>query len=130
MSNPFIIPNNQGELPDGLDLSSGRFISVFESPSGKQSVFSADRKTSEVQLCVVNDEGRWVVEGIKYEDMDGPFVLNANEQAWLIACWASLLRRPISEVASKYLSARQTRTLLVSLGLPLEVHEQLLGAFA
>ena len=129
MSDPLIIPNNQGEMPDGLDLSSGRFISVFESPSGKQSVFSADRKTSEVQLCVVSDEGRWIVEGIKYEDMDGPFVLNGNEQAWLIACWASLLRKPIYEVASKYLSARQTRTLLVSLGLPAEVHEQLLAAF-
>ena len=125
MSNPFIIPNNQGEMPDGLDLSPGRFISIFESPSGKQSVFSADRKSREVQLCVVTDEGRWAVEDLKYEDMDGPFVLNANEQTWLIGCWASLLRKPISEVASKYLSARQSRTLLVSLGMPAEVHEQL-----
>jgi hypothetical protein len=129
MSDPFIIPNNQGEMPDGLDLFSGKFISVFESPSGKQSVFSANRKTSEVQLCVVSDEGHWIVEDIEYQDMDGPFVLNANEQAWLIACWASLLHKPIYEVASQYLSARQTRTLLVSLGLPAEVHEQLLGAF-
>jgi hypothetical protein len=129
MPNPFIIPNNQGEIPDGLDLGRGRFISFFESPSGKQSVFSADRKTSEVQLCVVNDEGRWIVEAIKYEDMDGPFVLNANEQTWLIACWASLLRKPISEVASKYLSARQSRTLLVSIGMPAKVHDQLFVAF-
>jgi len=129
MADPFIIPNNQGEMPDGLNLSPGRFISIFESPSGKQSVFSADRKTKEAQLCIVNDERRWIVETIQYEDMDGPFVLNANEQTWLIACWASLLRKPISEIASKYLSARQSRTLLVSLGMPAEVHEQLLVAF-
>jgi len=125
MSDPFIIPNNQGEMPDGLDLYSGRFISIFESPSGKQSVFSADRKTREVQLCIVNPEGHWSVENIKYEDMDGPFVLNTNEQAWLIACWASLLREPISRVAIKYLSARQSRTMLVSLGMPADIHEQL-----
>jgi hypothetical protein len=129
MSDPLIIPNNQGEMPDGLDLSPGRFISIFESPSGKQSVFSADRKSNEAQLSIVNDEGHWIVESIKFEDLDGPFVLNSNEQTWLIACWASLLRKPVFEVASKYLSARQTRTLLVSLGMPAEVHEQLLVAF-
>ena len=117
MSDPFTIPNNQGVLPDGLDLSADRFISIFQSQSGKQSVFSADRKTKEVQLCVVNGEGRWIVEDIKYEDMDGPFVLHAHEQTWLIACWASLLRKPVFEVASQYLAARQSRTLLVGLGI-------------
>jgi|KBSMisStaDraftv2_1062788.scaffolds.fasta_scaffold62514_4 hypothetical protein len=130
MSDPLIIPNNQGEIPDGLDLSRGRFISIFESKSGKQSIFSADRKTNKAQLCIVDSEGGWAVEAIKYEDLDGPFVLNSNEQAWLIACWASLLHKPVFEVASKYLSARQTRTMLVSLGVPAEVHEQLLVAFA
>jgi len=129
MSDPLIIPNNQGEMPDGLDLSRGRFISIFESKSGKQSVFSGDRKTKKAQLCIVNDEGRWTVEAIEYEDLDGPFVLNSHEQTWLIACWASLLQAPVLEVAGKYLSARQSRTMLVSLGVPAEVHEQLLVAF-
>ena len=127
MPDPFVIPNNQGELPDGLCLSPGRFISIFESPSGKQSIFSADRKSQEAQLCIVNDQRRWIVETIKYEDMDGPFVLNANEQAWLIACWASLLRKPIFEIASNYLTALQSRTLLASIGIPAEVHDQLFG---
>ena len=128
MSDPFTIPNNQGVLTDGLDLSPDRFISIFPSQSGNQSVFSANRKTKEVQLCIVNETGRWDVENIEYEDMDGPFVLNANEQTWLIACWASLLNKPIFEVGSKYHSARQSRTLLVSLGMPAEVHDQLFVA--
>jgi hypothetical protein len=37
---------------------------------------------------------------------------------------------PPVEVASKYLSARQSRMLMVSLGMPAEVHEQLFAAFA
>jgi hypothetical protein len=121
----FAIPNLQSALPDGLDLSPGRLISVFQNESGKQSVFSADRTTGEVQLCTVNADGQWLVEKIDHEDMDGPFTLHADEQTWLIACWASLLGKPIFEVARKYLSAKQDRTLLVSLGIPADMHESI-----
>ena len=125
MSDPFVIPNKQGTLPDSLDLSPHRIISLFQSQSGTQSVFSADRKSQEVQLCMVDDAGRWNVENIKYEDMDGSFVLSADEQAWLIACWASVLSKPIFEVANKYLEARLSRTLSVNIGIPAAVHDQL-----
>ena len=127
MSDHLAIPNFHGPLPDGLDLSPDRFISVFQSQSGKQSIFSAHSTTQQVQLCVVDDEGRWVVEGINYDDMDGPFVLDAYEQMWLVACWASLLGKPVFEVARKYLTALQARTLIVSLGMPAEVHAHFFG---
>ena len=125
MSDPFIIPNNHGVFPDSLDLSPDRFISIFEDQSGTQSVFSADRETEEVQLCIVDDTGQWNIESINYDDMDGPFVLNADEQTWLIACWASLLGKPIFEVAKNYLAARLSRTLSVSVGIPAGLHDSL-----
>jgi hypothetical protein len=128
MADWLAIPNHHGPLPDGLDLSPDRFISNFQGQSGRQSVFSAQRTTQRVQLCVVDDEGHWVVEDINYDDMDGPFVLDAYEQAWLIACWASLLSKPVFEVARKYLTALQARTLVVSLGMPTEVHAHFFGS--
>ena len=122
MSDRFTVPTHHGPLPDGLDLTAGRFISIFQDQSGKQSVFSADTKSKEAQLCVVRDHGDWAMECVNYEDMDGPFVLDAHEQKWLLACWASLLGRPIFEVASRYLATRQTRTMLISIGVPADVH--------
>ena len=73
----------------------------------------------------VDDHGGWLLETIDQGDLDGPFTLNAEEQAWLTACWASFLGKPIIDVARMYLAARQDRTLLVSLGVPVEVHESI-----
>jgi hypothetical protein len=128
MADRLAIPNHHGPLPDELDLGPDRFISTFQGHSGKQSVFSAHRTSQRVQLCVVDDEGLWVVEEISYNDMDGPFVFDGYEQMWLIACWASLLGKPVFEVARKYLTALQARTLVVSLGMPAEVHAHFFGA--
>ena len=125
MPESFAIPNRQGELPARLHLAPDRLISVFQNPSGEQSIFSADRTTGEVQLCVVDDHGEWLLETIDQTDLDGPFTLNAEEQAWLIACWAAFLGKPIIDVARMYLAARQDRTLAVSLGMPADVHESL-----
>ena len=125
MSDPFTIPNHHGALPDGLILTPDRFISIFQNQSGKQSVFSARRESSEAQLCVVNDEGDWVVAAVDGEDMDGPFALDTQEQKWLLACWASLLGKPSFTVSSMYLTSRQTRTMHVSIGVPIEVHAHL-----
>ena len=128
MADRLPIPNHHGPLPPALDLGPDRFISNFQGKSGKQSVFSADRKSQQVQLCVVSDAGTWVVENITYDDMDGPFALDAYEQTWLIACWASILEKPVMEVATMFLRARQERTLVVSLGMPREVHGHFFGS--
>ena len=128
MADRLTVPNHYGPLPEGLDLGPDRFISSFQGHSGKPSVFSAHRTSQQVQLCVVDDGGHWVVEDIRYDDMDGPFVLDAYEQLWLIACWASLLGKPVFEVARMYLTARQARTLVVSLGMPTEVHAHFFGS--
>ena len=128
MSDWLAVPNHYGPLPDGVDLGPVRFISGFQGHSGKQSVFSADRTSQQVQLCVVDPGGRWIVEDISYEDMDGPFVLDAYEQMWLIACWSSLLGMPVFDVARMYLKARQARTLVVSLGVPTDVHAHFFGS--
>ena len=127
MSDHLAIPNLHGPLPDGLDLSPDRFISVFQAPSGKQAVFSANRISQQVQLCIADNADRWVVEDINYQDMDGPFVVDAYQQMWLIACWASLLGEPVFEVARMHLTAQQARTLVVSLGIPAEVHAHFFG---
>ena len=121
----FAIPNRHGELPEGLHLSPDRLICVFQNQSGEQSVFSADRTSGEVQLCVVDEHGEWLLETIDQADLDGPFTLNPEEQAWLIGCWASFLGKPVIDVARMYLAARQDRTLMVSLGVSAEVHESL-----
>jgi hypothetical protein len=121
----FAIPNRQGELPAGLHLAADRLISVFQNPSGDQSIFSADRTSGEVQLCVVDDHGEWSLATIDQADLDGPFTLNAEEQSWLVACWAAFLGKSIIDVARMYLAARQDRTLMVSLGMPADVHESL-----
>jgi hypothetical protein len=115
-------------LPDEVDLGPNRVVSVFQGPTGKQSIFSAERTSGQVQLCVVDDEGRWVVEEIDSRDLDGSFILDSYEQMWLIACWASLLSKPVYEVARMYLSAQQVRTMQVSLGIPPHVHAHFFDA--
>ena len=125
MPDSFAIPNRQGELPAGLHLAADRLISVFQNPSGEQSIFSADRASGEVQLCVVDDHGKWSLATIDQADLDGPFTLNAEEQAWLVACWAAFLGKPIIDVARMYLAARQVRTVSVTVGVPAELHDSL-----
>ena len=122
MLNQLTLSNLHCELPDEVDLGPDRIISVFQGPTGKQSIFSAHRSSHQVQLCVVDDQGRWIVEDIDPSDLDGSFVLDPFEQTWLIACWASLLGKPVYEVAKMYLSAQQVRSMQVSLGIPPDVH--------
>ena len=64
MSDPFSIPNDQGEMPDDLDLSPGRFITYLKARLGSSQSFPRIANPTK-RLSIVNDEGRWSVESIQ-----------------------------------------------------------------
>jgi len=103
----FRIPTNHSALPEALDISELRFISIFQNQHGEQLIFTADWTSGAGQIAHADDG--WRIHEVSRDSMYPPLILTEGEETWLLACWTSVFRQSAKDVAKKLFASRLAR---------------------
>jgi hypothetical protein len=93
-----LIPNHHTYPLPSLKTDEGRFVSVFENRHGQQLILIVDKTAKTGQFAAGLSE--WRIENISSNNIMPNYFFDESELAWYTACWMSILKMPMGEVAS------------------------------